>query len=231
MEYIKYNREERDLCAHLFRLLLDDQPNWGPLKAFLKLDNVNNPRIFCEAALIRDAYHQRVKTNDNKKFMVSMVDFVAAQEGISDYTKFIKLASELQTPKTTHPKQIAYKIKNGDFENKKNDLTVYGILQGMFNAKPDLVICEGNNLYVYEAKYTLGFDEMQLKRTGEIAEVWKILLFKDLGFYKEPDIKVRKLGLKKYDPSISWEDVYDIEVQFWGQDDFSTKVFSKVLHI
>ena len=35
LNYQKYNREERDICAHLFRLLLDDQENWQPLKEFL----------------------------------------------------------------------------------------------------------------------------------------------------------------------------------------------------
>ena len=228
MEYIKYNREERDLCAHLFRLILDDQPNWGPLKAFLKTDNVNNPRIFCEAALIRDAYHERKPEIDN--FMTDLCGFVADQIGITNYTNYHNLDKELKNPSLTHPKQIAYKIKKGGYQHKEADLKLYGALQAMFNAKPDLVICEGNNLYVYEAKYTLGFDSVQLTRTKEISEVWQKLFYRDLGFKSKPDIHVRKLGLKKFKPTISWEDIYEIAVRYWGQNDFSTVVLSKVLN-
>jgi hypothetical protein len=175
MEYIKYNREERDLCAHLFRLLLDDQPNWGPLKAFLKKDTVHNPRIFCEAALIRDAYYARKPKIKN--FMISLCNFIAQQNEITSYTKFDKLPAELQNPTLTRPKQIAYKMENNDFDFKKDDLEIYGTLQAMFNAKPDLVICEGSSLFTYEAKYTLDFDDIQLRRTREIAEVWQKLLY------------------------------------------------------
>ena len=229
MEYIKYNREERDLCAHLFRLLLDDQPNWGPLKDFLKKDTVNNPRIFCEAALIRDAYHARKPKIKN--FMISLCNFIVQQNEITNYTEFDKLQEELQNPSLTHPKQIAYKIKKGGFQHKEDDLKLYGTLQAMFNAKPDLVICEGSNLYIYEAKYTLNFDPVQLERTEEIGKVWQKLLYGDIGFNTEPKLYVRKLGLKKYEPDAAWEDVFNIAVKVWGQDDFSTKVFSKVFHI
>lgn len=229
MEYIIYNREERDLCAHLFRLLLDDQPNWGPLKEFLKKDIVENPRIFCEVALIRDAYHERKP--EIKTFMTSLCSLIAQQNQITSYTEFDKLPEELQDPSLTHPKQIAYKMKNKSFDIKKDDLTIYGSIQGMFNAKPDLVICEGNNLFTYEAKYTLDFDQAQLNRTIEITEVWQKLLYRDLGFNIEPEFQVRTLGLKKYKPNVSWEEVYNIAVQFWDQNDFSTMVFSKVLSL
>ena len=99
----------------------------------------------------------------------------------------------------------------------------------MFNAKPDLAICEGNNLYVYEAKYTLGFDQAQLDRTQDIAEAWQELLFEDLGFEVRPELhRIKTIGLRKYSPDVSWEEVYDLALQCWGEDDFSTKVFSKV---
>ena len=41
MDYLEYNREERDLCAHLFRLLLEDQPHWGPLRKFLGMEAIS----------------------------------------------------------------------------------------------------------------------------------------------------------------------------------------------
>ncbi len=160
--------------------------------------------------------------------MISLCNFIAQQNEISSYTEFDKLPEELQNPSLTHPKQIAYKIKKGGFQHKEDDLKLYGALQAMFNAKPDLGICEGNNLYIYEAKYTLDFDPIQLKRTRDIAEVWQKLLYSDLGYKKEPNVEVRTLGLNKFNPDISWEDINDIAVAFWGQGDFSTEVFSKV---
>ena len=62
LDYTTYNREERDICAHLFRLLLEDQPNWGPLCQFLGVEAVANPRVYCEVALVRDAYMKRKST-------------------------------------------------------------------------------------------------------------------------------------------------------------------------
>ena len=49
--------------------------------------------------------------------------------------------------------------------------------------------------HVYEAKYTLGFDEAQLVRTRRIAEVWAELLYEDLGFSDTATVHVRTLGL------------------------------------
>ncbi len=101
----------------------------------------------------------------------------------------------------------------------------------MFNAKPDLVICVDNTLYIYETKYTMPFDEAQLERTRLIGKVWTKLLYKDLGFEVEPDLEVRKLGLSKsgkladkYKPDISWKKVYEIAKDYWQEDDYSMKV-------
>jgi hypothetical protein len=227
MEYIRYNREERDICAHLFRLLLEDQPEWGPLKEFLGKETIDNPRIFCEAAILRDAYYERKP--HISQFISDVCDIIAQQNEIKTYRTFSELPEEFRNPNKTHPKQIKFKMKNCGKELSEADRTVYGSLQAMFNAKPDLVICEGNNLYVYEAKYTLGFDQEQLKRTEEIAEVWKKILFRDLGFKEEPDIQIRKLGLDMFRPNISWEKILEIARKCWGEADFSVKVFSKVL--
>lgn len=227
MNYQTYNREERDICAHLFRLLLHDQPAWGPLKAFLGKTEVEDPRVFCEVALIRDAYHER--RSDRRGLVSSICDVIARQNSVSDYTRFENLPPELRDPRKTHPKQIAFKLRNDGHIVPVADKTVYGSLQAMFNAKPDLAICEGNNLFVYEAKYTLDFDPVQLERTRQIAEVWQRLLYQDLGFDGRPDLHVKTIGLRKYSPDVSWEDVNDLAVKSWGREDFSSKVLSKVV--
>lgn len=112
---------------------------------------------------------------------------------------------------------------------KENDATIYGALQALFSAKPDLAICNGRHLLVVEAKYTLDFDPTQLRRTRSIAKIWSRLLYNDLGFDTAPDTKIFTLGLSKYEPDIAWEFVYNVARDLWGDDDFSVKVLSKVL--
>lgn len=85
-DFTNYNRQERDICAHLFRLLLEDQPNWGPLCQFLGVEAVVNPRVYCEVALIRDAYHARKP--DSAEFMTELVELVAQQEQVANHTPF-----------------------------------------------------------------------------------------------------------------------------------------------
>jgi hypothetical protein len=59
---------------------------------------------------------------------------------------------------------------------------VYGAVQRMFNAKTDLALVLPNCLIVFEAKFTQKFHDVQLRRTGNIADVWATLLHRDLGF-------------------------------------------------
>lgn len=227
MCYIEYNREERDICAHLFRLLLEDQPRWGPLKRFLEVEVVDKPGLFCEAALLRDAYHTRKP--DVACFMDRVCEIIARQEQVRDYTPFSGLPSELNDPTRTHPKQIRRKMVDTGYTLSDGDSAVYGSLQAMCNAKPDLVICNGKALIVYEAKYTCDFDQVQLQRTRQIADLWAELLYQDLGFSDRPSVEVRTLGLARFSPDVSWDTVHTIALEIWGPDDYSVRVLAKAL--
>lgn len=229
LKYIEYNREERDICAHLLRLLLEDQQQWRPLKDFLGVEEVSDPRIFCEVALIRDSYYARKP--DVEGFVNMLCEHIAGQHEISDYTKYEDLDEDLRDQKKTHPKQIRHKMKEMGLLKMDGDRIVYGSMQAMFNAKPDLVICTNNDLIIYEAKYTMGFDIEQLKRTEQIGDVWATLLYKDLGFESTPTVQVRSLGLEtpKFKPDVLWKDVHNIAIKYLREDDFSLRVFSKVI--
>lgn len=144
MNYLEYNREERDICAHLFRLLLEDQPYWGPLKEFLGAIKASDPRIYCEVALIRDAYHAQ-KPN-TQQFLDDLCELIARQNQIESYTHFADLPDSIKDPSQTHPKQIRFKLRDMGRLKSVSDQLVYGSLQGMFNAKPDLVVCSGSDL-------------------------------------------------------------------------------------
>jgi len=216
-DYDRYNREERYICAHLFRLLHEPVGDYLALRRFIgDTSKVVGFRIFVEVALIRDAYHER--RSNPSEFMDALVRIVADQENIRAYRTYSQLPVDLCTPHLTHPRQIREK---GAKCLTKDEMRVYGSVQGMFNAKPDLVVCVGHKLFVYEAKLTLGFDNEQFMRTKHIAEIWAKLLHHDLGFECMPAVQVRTLGLAKCKPDISWEFVKQTAEKVYPADDRS----------
>jgi hypothetical protein len=213
-DYDHYNREERYLCAHLFRLLHEPVNGYASLKQFLRRNDVGGFKIFAEVALIRDAYFTR--RDYPIVFMDDLVARVMKHEGLTEVTSYSGLPSDLRTPSLTHPREIRLK---GGHRLTPADLRVYGAIQGMFNAKPDLAVCVSSELIVYEAKFTLGFDAVQLARTRNIADIWANLLYGDLGFTKAPEVCVRTLGLAKYHPDVSWEEVAEIAESVYPEAD------------
>ena len=226
-KYSEYNREERNLCSHLFRLLLSEYPQYGPLKEFVGDSEIINPRIFSEVALLRDAYFIR-KPNVNN-LLDQLCEIIATQENLADYRLYSDLPTILNNINKTHPKQIRAKAKQNQILLTEDESILYSCFQGMFNAKPDLVVCYNNNLLIYEAKYTLNFDQKQIDRTRKIGEVWKQLLYEDLDFDTMPDVKLFKLGLEKYNPHISWQDVLKIGNKYLKEGDLSLEAFNNAV--
>jgi hypothetical protein len=148
------------------------------------------------------------------------------QEGINDCRLFSELPPILRDPRLTHPKQIRLKANTKGIQLSGGENIVYGAMQGMFNAKPDLVITIDTVLLVCEAKFTELFDDIQLKRTRNIAEVWATLLFEDIGFTESPAYTVFKLGAEKYYPDISWTDILEIAKQTYGENDRTRKAIT-----
>jgi hypothetical protein len=236
LKYDYYNREERALCSHLFRLLHENinEKNKGPLGAFLHYlnsrslkfrngtPNLNklefkNPSIFCEVSIIRDAYQNR-KPNVTS-LMDKITRLVMQQESISDCRLFSELPPELNDYQKTHPKQIRRKAINNKILLTEGENKVYGAIQGMFNAKPDLVIIIDNLLLVCEAKMTQKFDKHQVCRTWNISQVWAEIFYKDLGFDNPPIYSVFKLGAKSYNPDISWTICNEIAKNQYNRND------------
>jgi len=238
--YDKYNREERAICTHLFRLLHEqlDKKQSSPLGQLInKLEGRNltfnnfkygltnlryeNLGIFSEVAIIRDAY-QNSKPFVNQ-FMDDLTKLIIDQEikleNVSDCRLYSQLPEPLSNYEKTHPKQIRQKaieerVPLNEFESK-----VFGAIQGMFNAKPDLVITIDNKLLVFEAKFTEPFDAQQIKRTENITEIWATLLYKDFGFKEKPEYSTIKLGAKKFIPHINWTDILDIAKITYNDND------------
>ena len=76
-----------------------------------------------------------------------------------------------------------------------------------------------NLLLFCEAKHTEKFDEEQLKRTWNIAEVCAKLLYKDLGFIEPPIHTAFKLGAAIYNSHISWLEILVITKETYKIND------------
>ena len=78
---------------------------------------------------------------------------------------YSELPDVLENPSETHPGQIRRKTKEIGIGLTRYENSLYGAIQGTFNARPELAMTLSNSLIVYEAKYTQPFDDAQLKRT------------------------------------------------------------------
>ncbi len=222
MDYDVYNREERYVCSHLFRLLHEPMDDNYALSTYLRRPiKQYSYRIYAEVALLRDAYYAR-KPNTGQ-FLDELVRMLMAQEDVFECRLYTELPEGLNNSSMTHPKQIRQKAGN---VLSRDEGRVYGALQGMFNAKPDLAICIDDDLLIYEAKLTLDFDREQMERTKNIAKVWAKLLFKDLGFVSPPNVQVLKLGLAKYKPDVSWQEIADIADTVYPAEDRTRSVLA-----
>jgi hypothetical protein len=236
MYYDEYNREERALCAHLFRLLhegLATTPNSSGLAALLAIlrrkrpdvalppaddeSAVRGAAILTEVALVRDAYVARKP--DVADFMDALVRLVSEQEAASEVRLYSELPAPLNSPKLTHPKQIAQKGKAMGLLRSQHERRVYGAVQGMFNAKPDLAVVLPACLLVFEAKLTERFTRRQLDRTQSIAQVWTRVLFSDLGYKSPPPSTLLTIGDAREKPDVTWQELADVACGFYPEGD------------
>ena len=242
MHYDSFNREERALCFHLFRLLHEDlasNPSRSGLADFLstlaskglRFCNSNqildltsmlwgNIGIYPEVALVRDAYD--CMKPSVAPFMNELTRLIAIQQGISDYTPYSKLPSELNDSRRTHPKQIGMKLRLCQSPVSEGDRSVYGTLQSVFNAKPDFAITLDQYLFVVEAKFTEGLDPVQLRRTRHIAQLWASdLISPFLGFRNNPSYVVVTLGPETQNPDVSWQELLESARHHFSKGDRS----------
>ena len=120
MDYDYYNREERALCAHLFRLLhewIAPASESTLITRFLnqsglvvKQQDLGVIKIYTEVALIRDAYFHRRPLIE--PFMDELANEIIHQEDLSQVRLFSELPDVLKDPSQTHPGQIRRKAKD-----------------------------------------------------------------------------------------------------------------------
>ncbi|MGB0431979.1 MAG: hypothetical protein ACPGLV_16005 [Bacteroidia bacterium] len=241
-QYKDYNREERNLCSHLFRLLHHDleKGKQSTLAAFIRKSSAAiaekladsdyvKADIISEVALFRDAY--KARSPRVNEMMDGICNALAQEMGINDFTTYSKLQAPLNEPWNTHPKQIHRKAEKESITLMGGNDAFYKEIQSIFNAKPDLCICIGNYLLVYEAKFTEGFKEEQMKRTKRIAAVWQKTLYKDLGFDSEPKALVLKLGGQRFKPHVNWQQVLELSKGVYSENDRSRQAFESAVEL
>ena len=227
MQYDEYNREERYICAHLFRLLhqwSSPEDDGDKLAQFMRRSGVETDAtesqtvtIFTEVSLINDAYF--IRKSEVASFMDELVSMVATQQGIVEFRSHSELPEVLRSPKETHPEKIRHKAKAEGIDLTAEEDVLYKAIQAMFKARPDFAITSQNSLVAYEAKYTQPFDAKQISRTEDIAEIWAKLLYADLGFAKQPTLFVATIGPRKLKPQISWEWLHDQAMDTYPPED------------
>jgi hypothetical protein len=121
------------------------------------LPSFHNIGIYIEAAIIRDAYVNAKP--DVHPLMDELTRLVMRQESVSNCRLYSELPAPLNNIRKTHPKQISRKAETLKVDFSDEEKKVYKSLQGMFNAKPDMVLTIDDQLLVCEAKFTQKFDQ------------------------------------------------------------------------
>jgi hypothetical protein len=202
--YEACNREERAICAHLFRLLLNSQHKESEPCFF-----VTFLRLFADSGLPDPAVAAALQAADTGQVRkagvyaeVALIRDVYAADG----TPFGALTAFCRR------------------HNEKNPGLQWSERQ-LLSVKPDLAIVVGGVLLVIEAKFTLGFDKEQLARTASLVSAWRCLgaPMRALGLAEDAPACVAKLGGLCDGPHVAWEAVADAAVASFGEEDPSVK--------
>jgi hypothetical protein len=231
--YDTYNREERSLCAHLFRLLHEklELGAESPLGRFLTLAGISPPTlhsacIYAEVSLIRDAYLYRKQLSTISSidyvgpFLDEMVRLIAQLEGCSQYVLYSNLPKPLNVPASTHPRQIHDKIISKKKLNpprtfSNEERKVFKVMKEIFLARPDLAIAVDGALVVVETALAMPMTSERMALTRKIAHVWANLLYPDFGFEQPPQWRVCSLSRipqqkNEQHPDMTWFDIREI---------------------
>ncbi len=231
--YDNYNREERSLCAHLFRLLHEklELGAESPLGRFLTRAGIAPPTfhsacIYAEVSLIRDAYLYRKQLSASSSndyiapFLDEMVRLIAQLEGCSQYVLYTNLPRPLNVPASTHPRQIHDKIVSKTKLNpprafSNEERKVFKLMKEIFLTRPDHAIAVDGALVVVETALAMPLTSERMALTRKIAHVWANLLYPDFGFEQPPQWRVCSLSripLQKNEqqPDMTWFDIREI---------------------
>ncbi|MCB0771611.1 MAG: hypothetical protein KDC00_14520 [Flavobacteriales bacterium] len=182
--YYTFNREERNLAAILYHLLLSGEEN---LKRFLELVDhkpewsVDKCEVYFEYAWLRDKWHlmdKEVNPNEVKRNWVEArlppsIKPPSVDKGIRAWNEFFGLTKK---PSSKHIQSPANWVLAGIHPSVQgNAFRKLAMLKWAFNIKPDLVIITGDNRAVcVEAKVESGAGKYPTSKSDKA--VWKARL-------------------------------------------------------
>lgn len=249
--YDHYNREERALCSHLFRLLheparfpepdppiaqfarlLASSEIWEDRPSLSQVTDWQQARVYSEVALLRDAYAARSNSAEQDELMDRIVCEVSRLKDVNDCISWSELMSQLAGSRI-HPSKLMNELEKRALSVLiQGGREVYSAIQNMFNSKPDMAITFDGHIVLIEAKLTQRFDTAQMKRAEEIRQVWASALYKDLGLDGPPKAcAVAKLGASRRVADITWGDVAGIAARHYSEGDRSRQAFEYAVEL
>lgn len=162
-EYDKYNREERNLCAHLFRLLHEEQ--------FLCRFLARISRNLEARALDLKCIERAAEKPRKLRLLANAIKVRDLSKPVRIYMEVALLRDMLHELYKEQPTDF---FQHGTRRDRLEAFRPGGVsAQGLLAAKPDMVIAHHDFLIVIEAKFTTGLGEDQWKFTQALAELWR----------------------------------------------------------
>lgn len=213
MLYDSYNREERAICSHLFRLLLNSlhaEPDHQFFRAFLKCISASSrsdPRLTALLVARGDQLSQGARVYSE----VALVRDVVATGKLS--------RKQLDAHCREHNDRC--RLHKAQCTSDCDKCEPLWEPRQLLCVKPDIAIVLADLLIVIEAKFVLDFDDEQLKRTKSLVAVWRDLEtpMAALGLAPTADAFVLELGCKSRNPHIDWQTLADLAKESFGTGD------------
>ena len=224
--YYMLCREERNLCAILYHLLLLE----NNLNSFLKLAKVNwiadsTAEIYVEYSFLRDLWKSVWDPEKKRRFLLDFLGYpedyrlrTASYEKFNEQFGATPKASVkcIQSPSTWSMERYN---KNGHTDERFRQISY---LKWAFNAKPDIVItlpgkgtlCIEAKLESGEARYPQRKKERDIFRQRGLCLVNQTdvqrLIFDLLGIHAEFRFLVDGKGGKANESAMTWQRVFDV---------------------
>ncbi len=253
-QYYFFNREERNLTAILYHLMLQpgNMIKFLDLIKFPEVNDIDQVSIYYEYAYLRDLWAgpQFKENSKRKEFILSHLDL--APEKIdylkgSSILKFNQYFGAIPKPSGKFIQfpgnwSILRFDKNPDFQNDSIEFEKICRFKWCFNVKPDIVIHISSDLVIcIEAKYESGEghypsnpEEMKIFKNRMLnpvaqMDIQEYLIQKILGFMTK-SLLIKKTNRKvgKYQ-AVSWKEVFSY-LSYSGEPQFVKEWLNRIIN-
>jgi len=214
--YYTFCREEQNVVALLYSLLLNNSSNLKMFLEFLKIKttkiNTANSELYFEYAYVRDLWHQftsknikqRIKNNDTKRnFILSYINSkkikidntIKNNSSIEEFNNYFGCRAKSKEHIESPSNWSVLKIKENIYDNfnEKKDFIELCKFKWSFNIKPDLIIkLDMNRVICIEAK--LESNESSYPSNSKEKNIWDEIFGKKKNRVKQTDMQKHMLS-------------------------------------